>query len=94
VKISPLRSHWKINDFRNISKLSFLNKSSSVEIQTKLPVDHKKLDDSGKNGERLDQVSAAMGIIGTISLVISFLSVSAPSGPIINIIKLFKLLYR
>lgn len=67
---------------------------AELQIYSMEPEDSSELKNAERLGDSMDTVGAAMEIIGVVSIFMSLISVGAPSGPIIKIIRLFKIFFR
>lgn len=81
--MNPIKFHWNINADTNRSELSFLDVPATLNITGSPPEPASAVDSAGSFGNDMDNVTAVMGIIGALSVVLSILSAGAPSGPII-----------
>ena len=58
------------------------------------PEDANQILNAEELGNNMDSIGAAMEIIGILSIILTLVSAGAPSGPIIKIIRLFKIFFR
>jgi hypothetical protein len=94
LNVAPLNNHWVINPITNRSELSFENQIEEISISGDSPEKASNVDNAGSMGENMDSISGAMSIIGAFSIALSVVSAGAPSGPIVAIIRLFKIFFR
>ena len=94
LQVEPILSHWNINANTNRSELSFIQNPATILLNASPPEPAKAVETAGELGSDMDVASKVMGIIASFSMALSVASGGAPSGPIINMIKLFKMFFR
>jgi hypothetical protein len=94
IEVKPLLPHWIIDTPTNSSLLSFFDTPAEMTISGSVPDSPKAVLAAGNLGGNMDTINGALSIIGLFSVAISIVSAGAPSGPIIQIIRLFKIFFR
>lgn len=92
ITATPVKLHWREPPLDN--RLSFRSNETILQIFSMKPEDSSQLKNAENLGKSMDTVGSAMEIIGVVSIFMSLVSVGAPSGPIIKIIRLFKVFFR
>jgi hypothetical protein len=94
LQVEPILQHWNINPSTNKSELSFIKTPATIDLSANAPEPAKSVESAGAFGGNMESVTAVMGVIGTVSMVLSIISAGAPSGPIVQMIRLFKVFFR
>lgn len=78
----------------NRSRLSFLNRTSFILVSGNPPEAPKDIERADNFATGMKKTTSVMGAIAGLSLILSLASGGAPSGPIITLVRLFKLFFR
>lgn len=98
--MTPQIYHWTLpsTDDQNINdpslKLSLVDEESTLNTVTKVPLDPAAVKTVADMTASLDNNKEALELISAAAIGLTILSAGAPSGPIISLIKLFKLFFR
>lgn len=60
----------------------------------KVPISKETIEKTASLGSTTENFQKVMGIVGSISLVMTLFSAGVPAGPVISLIKLFKMFFR
>lgn len=101
VTLSPKIFHWTLDESKvggNANypglKLSLLDEKSTLETVTKAIINPQAVETVKTMSGNLDNNKETLELVSTVAIGLSIMSAGAPSGPIISLIKLFKLFFR
>ena len=88
-----LKSHsWKVDN--GLTNLYFTDGSPTVSVPTNPPLDQNLVDKEVGSATSLEAATSYFKQQDLLATLISFISQGAPSAPIIQMLKLFKIFFR
>lgn len=95
LSLEPTQLHWRIDPVTGVSHLSVRETEPSILLDSvKVPISKETIEKTASLGSTTENFQKVMGIVGSISLVMTLFSAGVPAGPVISLIKLFKMFFR
>lgn len=92
--ITPKKLHWNINSESDKSLLSISDTIITALVSGTPPIKAQTIKSTDEMGQNMESAQRFMSFVTSLSVVLSTMSLGSPAGPVVQIIRLFKIFYR
>lgn len=85
---------WDADPLTQLPLLNFLEVPAESTVSALSPEPEDLVESSDSMGDQMDGSSSIIGMVGSLSLVLTLANAGVPNGPVVSIIKFFQIVFR